>query len=199
MKLALRAIMSTGIGLSSLGLLSLSFTAESAQAATFTVDAALNSASGGVGLNTDLFFEAGDSLQVTVDVDDLWSAGSLPRWSNADGLDGDFFATGTDESGRPAGTKIGRSFGSLVRNGLSAPFGSLVGEIAGNYFFLGTDFDGTAPETGILNLYDWDINTRDNSGQVSVTVAETKTTPEPTSAVAFLAVGAMAMGFARRK
>ena len=74
----------------------------------FDVDAFANSTSGtGAGLDTGIFFDAGDVFSVEVDPNDLWSAGALPRWSNADGLTGDLFATGTDDSGESAGTQIG--------------------------------------------------------------------------------------------
>ena len=74
---------------------------------------------------------AGQSFTVTADVNDLWSVGPLPRWSNADGLVGNRFATGTDESGEVAGTLIGQAFGNTADNGLSAPFGALAATISG--------------------------------------------------------------------
>ena len=87
----------------------LMFGTVTARAALFAVDAFTNSSSGsGVGLNTGIVLSAGQAFTVTAAADDLWSAGALPRWSNADGLIGDTFATGTDESGEPAGTQ---SFG----------------------------------------------------------------------------------------
>ena len=69
----------------------------------FIVDALLHSSNSGAGtgLDTGLFFNAGDPFTVAVDPGDLWNAGPLPRWSNADGLTGNLFATGSDDSGQP--------------------------------------------------------------------------------------------------
>src|SRR5512134_1378382 len=120
-------------------------TAVTVQAAPFTVDALLNSSSGsGVGLNTGINLSAGEVFTVSVGVNDLWSAGALPRWSNADGLVGNLFATAGDESGEAPGTLIGQNFGLHSQNGLSAPFGTLVGELSGTFFTLGTSFSGPA-------------------------------------------------------
>ena len=150
-----------------------------ALSATFVVDAAGNSSSGsGTGLNTGLTYSIGDTLTVSAAADDLWSAGALPRWSNADGLVGALFATGSDESGQPAGTQIGANFGLWSQGGLSAPYGSLVGRIGGIYQLLGTNFSGSAWASGTLELFYWDSNSGDNSGQITVRVGDV---PEPAS------------------
>jgi hypothetical protein len=95
-------------------------------AASFTIDAFFNSSSEtGVGLNTGISLAAGQPFTVTVDPHDLWSAGSLPLWSNADGLLGDLFATDADDSGQPAGTRIGIYHDPYTQSGLTAPFGAL--------------------------------------------------------------------------
>lgn len=156
--------------------------ATSADATVFIVDALAHSSNdgAGVGLST-IALTAGDTLNVTAALDDLWSAGALPRWSNADGLTFDRFATGTDESGQSAGTLIGANFGSLNSAGFSAPFGSLVGQIGvgpGSYRLLGTSFSGPAWATGTLTLLYWDTFTADNTGSVAVNV--TTLTPGPT-------------------
>ena len=109
-----------------------------AMAADFVVDAAANRSSGGTGLNTGLAYNAGDTLTVSAGLGDLWNAGALPRWSNADGLTGPLFATGTDDSGYAAGTQIGASFGTWSQGSLSAPYGSLVGQLGGIYQLLGS-------------------------------------------------------------
>lgn len=49
-------------------------------------------------------------FRVSVNPANLWNAGPLPRWSNADGLVGDLYATGTDDSLQPVGTHIGEVF-----------------------------------------------------------------------------------------
>lgn len=158
--------------------------AGSANAATFVVDARLHSSNSGAGTGlSTLAFTAGDAIMVSVDPDDLWSAGALPRWSNADGLVGNRFATGTDESGEAAGTLIGQNFGLLDIGGFLAPFGSLVGQIGagpGSYRLLGTNFSGTAWASGDLVLYYWDTFTDDNSGRITVDIASA-IVPEPAS------------------
>lgn len=77
----------------------LCITAINAQAALieFEVQARENSSTGGVGLDTGISFEVGDVISGFTDEDDLWNAGALPRWSNANDLTGDLFATGSDE------------------------------------------------------------------------------------------------------
>jgi hypothetical protein len=153
--------------------------AGAAAAADFTVSAFDNSSSGtGVGLAT-ISLSAGQQFTVSVDANDLWSAGALPRWSNADGLTGNRFATGTDESGEPAGTLIGQDFGLHTQNGLSAPFGTLVGELGGVFEVLGTNFSGPAWNSGTLTLFYWDSNNFDNTGSVLASVAAV--VPEPAS------------------
>ncbi len=161
------------------------FVANDAFCLTFTVDAKANSSSGGTGLDTGIYLSSGDFFTVTADPNDLWSAGSLPRWSNADGLIGPLYATGSDESGQPAGTLIGANFGNWCQNGLCAPYGALVGEIEGNFFLLGTNFSGTAPGDGILKLYYWDSNNFDNYGTITVNV-NTNVAPVPEPATIFL-------------
>ena len=158
-----------------------------AHASLFTVDAFSNSSTigelpdtaAGVGVDTGIHLSLGQMFTVTVDPNDLWNAGALPRWSNADGLTGNLFATGSDESGQPAGTLIGQHYGLWTQSGLSAPFGALVGEIGGTFFLLGSNFSGTAPASGTLELFYWDHNNYDNSGNVVADVRAAA--PEPTS------------------
>jgi PEP-CTERM motif len=164
-------------------------------AALFDVDALVNSSAGsGVGLDTGITLSAGQVFTVTVDPDDSWSAGALPRWSNADGLTGPRLATGTDETLLPFGTPIGADFGLLSQAGLSAPFGTLVGELSGTFFKLGTSFSGAAPAAGTLKLYYWDSNNADNTGSVQ---ADVRTIPEP-GTYALLTLGLAAVAFSSR-
>jgi len=71
--------------------------APSVNAATVIVDAKANSSTAGTGVFSGLALTFGQLFNVTVNPDDLWNAGALPRWSNADGLIRDLLATGTDE------------------------------------------------------------------------------------------------------
>lgn len=172
--------------------------AGAAHAVPFTVQALANSSSGGTGLAT-LALTAGQSFSVSAGADDLWSAGALPRFSNANGLTGNRFATGSDESGQPAGTLIGQNFGTLALAGLSAPFGTLVGRIdSGAYFVVGTSFSGVASTSGTLNLFYWDSNAADNTGSVVANVALTSPVPEPDIAALMLA-GLGALGALTRR
>jgi hypothetical protein len=144
---------------------------------TFDVNAKNNSSTGGTPRDTIPVME-GDSLIVSVNPNDLWNAGVLPRWSNANGLDGqDLFATGDDESGELDGTLIGRDqFGDWTQSGLTAPYGKLVGTLddGTTFFALGTDFNGTAPASGTLKLVYWDENAGDNTQFVTVQVLKDK-------------------------
>ena len=81
-----------------------------ANATLYDVYAFNNSSSAsGVGLAT-ISLIAGERFSVSASVNDLWNAGALPRFSNADGLTSNLFATGSDESGYAAGTLIGTNF-----------------------------------------------------------------------------------------
>lgn len=164
----------------------------------FDVYAFANSTSGtGVGLDTGLAFTIGDNFTVSVDPDDLWNAGDLPRWSNADGLTVNLNATGSDDSGEPFGTLIGVPFVNHPQHGLSLPFGSLVGAIDGTFFLLGTSFSGPAPATGNLLLYYWDSNNDDNTELITAYVdPDPRSVPLP-STLLLLSAGAVLFGFRR--
>jgi hypothetical protein len=136
------------------------------------VDASGNSSSGGSGSATGVFLTAGEAFTVTVAGNDLWNAGPLPRWSTADGLIAPLFATGSDDSGEAAGTQIGSIFALYTQDGLTAPYGSLVGQIgSGAFFLIGANFSGTASATGQLSLYYWDSNSGDNTGSIAATIS----------------------------
>ena len=170
-----------------------------AHASLLTVDAFSNSSSGGVGLDTGFNLSAGQTLIITVDPNDLWSAGALPRWSNADGLTHNLYATGSDESGQPAGTLIGIDWGLWTQSGLTAPFATLVGELGGTFFVIGTNFYGSAPASGELKLFYWDMNNYDNFGSIMADVdPPPNDVPEPASWV-LLGLGLISLSmFVRR-
>ena len=171
--------------------------APAAHAATFVVGAAANSSSGGTGLAT-VSLNAGDAFTVSASLTDIWNAGPLPRWSNANGLVAPLFATGTDESGAAAGTQIGAAFGTHTQSGLTAPFGALVGEIGGVYQFLGANFSGSAWGTGTLNLFYWDSNAGDNTDFITVDVSS-GVVPEPASWAMLIAGFGLVGAAARRR
>jgi hypothetical protein len=168
-----------------------------ASASTVVVDAFANSTTGGVGADAG-FLNSGQSYTVTVPLNDLWNAGDLPRWSNANGLTGpDLIATGTDDSHQNAGTLIGRQVINWDQGGLSAPFGSLVGSFAGGSFFLiGTSFSGVAPAGGgELLLWYFDQNNGDNTEHITATVTTfAGGVPEP-STWAMMILGFAGVGF----
>lgn len=174
------------------------FSSMAANAATTTYDvkAVENSIANGVGAGlATITLNFGDSFTVTASTNDLWSSGSLPRFSDANGLSGDRFATASDDSGQALGTKIGQSYPTYTTNGFTAYYGQLVGLIGNTYIALGTNYSGIAAESGQLKLFYWDENVSDNSGQISVSVT---TVPEPES-MGLFAAGLALVGLLRRR
>ena len=144
----------------------------SARAVTVDVFAQANSSTGGAGALTGISLTFGQAFTVSAGLTDLWNAGPLPRWSNADGLIAPLLATGSDDSGQLAGTPIGSIFSLYTQDGLTAAYGSLVGQIgSGAFFLVGTNFSGTANATGQLSLYYWDENNGDNTGSIAATIS----------------------------
>jgi len=168
-----------------------------AYAATYNVDAYDNSIAQGVGSGLDtITLNAGDVFNISVSVDDLWSAGALPRFSTADGLNGNLYATATDDSGEAVGTLIGINYGPVTMDGFTANFGQLVGRIGSTYIALGTSYSGVAAESGVLKLYYWDSNFGDNAGKIAVNVT---TVPESENAAMLFAGLAAISLLAKRK
>lgn len=174
----------------------LALAAGAAHADPFTVDAYANSSSGGTGLAT-INLTAGESFSVSASTDDLWNAGALPRFSDANGLTGNRYATASDDSGQSVGSLIGINFGNWTQDGFSAAYGSLVGRIgSGDYFLIGSSYNGIASTSGVLNLFYWDSNNYDNSGSVVATVAAV---PEPETYALLLAGLGAVVFMARRR
>jgi len=170
------------------------FGALASQAATVVVDAYANSSTGGVAVDA-ISLTAGQSFSISSSLNDLWSAGDLPRYSDANGLTYDRYATAADDSGQPVGSHIGTDFGLWSQNGHSAAYGSLVGEIGGQYITLGANYSGLAPASGILHLYYWGSNYEDNSGQITFNVSAV---PEP-GMFAMLLAGLLVLAPVRRR
>jgi len=155
-----------------------SLIAGSANATLYVVDALANSSSGGTGVST-ISLTLGDLFNVSVDADDLWNAGALPRWSNADGLIANRTAVAGDDSGQPAGTHIGEPFPLWTQDGFTAPYGALIGRLNGQYMVLGTSFSGAAWQTGTLQLLYWDSNNGDNTEHITASITRPGDVPEP--------------------
>ena len=172
-----------------------------ANGATVVVQANANSIAGGTGA---LFGPVvnGQSLVVASSTDDLWSAGALPRYSDANGL---VFrlATATDDSGQPVGTQIGADFGTTTQDGFNTRFGTLVGRIGTTYQVLGANYNGTAWGTGNLELFYWDSNLADNFGEITFDIrAGGGAVPEPSAwlmAIVGFGVAGGAMRRARQR
>ena len=153
-----------------------------ANAAVFNVFAKENSSTYGVGL-ASISLTAGELFGVTSSLEDTWSAGSLPRVADGDGLSKVRFSDGNDDSGFAVGTQLTALFPLHSQNGLSTYYASLVGEIGGVYRELGSNFTGAAWGTGTLNLFFWDENNGDNYGSIAFDVHPLRDTnggvPEP--------------------
>jgi hypothetical protein len=177
----------------------------SAATGDFVVNAFANSTAGGTGVAT-FALTAGQAFTVTVAPDDLWNAGALPRWSNSDGLAGADLLYSSSTDGEVAawiggtladGTVIGNaSYGTYTQNGLTAPYGTLVGQFdSGSFFAIGTNYSGTATSAGTLKLFYFDSNYGDNAGSILAHVAAV---PEPETYAMMLA-GLGIVGFMAKR
>ncbi len=171
-----------------------------ASAAPFIVDALTHSINSGTGTGlSTIGLTVGQAFTVTSSTNDLWSSGALPRFSDANGLVANRFATAADDSGQPVGTLIGQDFGLPFFNGHSAPFGSLVGRIGGVYQTIGANFSGPAWNTGTLELFYWDSFSEDNAGSITFDIS-TAAVPEPASwALMIMGFGLVGAGMRRRR
>lgn len=194
-------------------------------AGVVTVDATLNSSSGGRGAAA-LELVAGQHFWLAADPYDTWSAGEVRlagvpaelaaadlrgtrsttmTRSNANGLIGLVYAVSGDDSGAAPGTAIGRFVGLRGDDRFAAPYAALVGQIGdGDLFLVGTAYSGIAASSGMLNLSFWDANATGNAGQISVkAMAEDLAVPEPSTAAlagaALAAATSTALGIRRRR
>jgi hypothetical protein len=183
----------------------LMLTSLAAQATVYEVKARNNATTGGTGLLVESL-TVGSTFTLSVDPLDLWSAGQDPRWSNANGLAGNFYSTGfADTSGdkptnkKGAGTLIGTTYSLWTQGGLTAPVGALVGEwgnSVGQYFLIGTQYSGLALDSQ-LKLFYFDSNRLDNKGSVLVNLS-VAAVPEPET-YAMLLAGLGLIGFTARR
>jgi hypothetical protein len=135
----------------------------------------------GAGLDTGIVLAAGERFRVTADPNDTWQTYITPadptRSENADGM-----------------VRSQR----LTMFGQTLVMSSLVGKIGdGDFFQLGTVFDGFANAAGVLRLYVWERHAKDNAGDIRVTV-QTAPVPLPASAPLLLA-GLAAFAALRRR
>ena len=166
-----------------------------ASAATYVVDATKNTAGGNVGVQT-IALAAGQGFTVTADANQMWAAGVMPRWSNADGLSRDFYASGSDLSQMSTGTLIGQFWGYYGQDDVLAPYGTLFGRIGSAWYNIGSNYSGIAASNGVLELFYWDFDGGDNIGSLVVTAVSA--VPEPSTWFMMLTGFGLA-GFALRR
>jgi len=116
----------------------------------FEVFARQNSISGGTGLDTGLQVSTGQHLVMTVDEEDTWKWAAGVNTSNANG-----------SSAHPI-TKLGATFS----------VGTLVASLDGGktFFRVGTNWNSTVPNDGVLSFYYWDSDSSNNSDSVTASV-----------------------------
>lgn len=90
----------------------------------------------------------------------------------------------------------GHSDQTFTTGGYTFDVGTLVGDIGGTFFKVGSSYSGVAAKTGELEFFYWDSDAANNSGTVKALVS---TVPEPMNvALMALALGAFALT-SRRK
>ena len=175
---------------------SVAMIATPALATTVVVDAKANSTNGGVSKDTGLTF-SGDTFKIHSLVNDLWSSGELPRFSDADGIVYRKAVAG-DDSGLPPGTVIGIDYGNYSQGGATAHYGTLVADLGNGVFqALGANGTFTLASSGPLKLAYLDSNNGDNTGSITFKISAV---PEPaTWAMLILGMGAVGVGLRTRR
>jgi hypothetical protein len=142
----------------------------------FTLDARANSFDNDAGKHINLvWLNKGDGFSLKSSTNDLWGVDTGDSGlSDADGLTKTRVASNKDDSGVPAGTRIGGVMSTGPYSGFTAPYGALVGRINGQYKLLGANFSGQAWDTGVLELFYWDHDGSNNRGNISFTFAATQ-------------------------
>ena len=153
-----------------------------ASATPVIVSAYDNNIADGIAKISGITLAAGQHFTASAALDDTWNfGGGNPAYeTNADGMGW------TMNIGNPDGST------------LQAHFGALIGQIgSGNFFTVGTAFDGLAGNAGMLKFYYVDSDRGGNIGTVSADVNVTAL-PEPASML-LTGVALGALGMARRR
>jgi hypothetical protein len=137
----------------------------------FKVDARANSFDNDAGNHINLVqLSKGEVFSIKSSTNDLWAVNdSDSGFSDADGMIKTRVASAKDDSGSPAGTRMGGVQYTGPYSGFKAPYGALVGRINGQYRIIGTNYSGEAWDDGVLELFYWDHDGTNNRGDISFT------------------------------